>query len=833
VEGWLLVSREIVWQVRQADPGAVGIIRQELGVSRITAQVLVARGAANSIIARQRYQLSADILHSPWQLPGMKAAAQRIAEAIAKRERITVYGDYDVDGQTATALLVTVLRRLKAQVDYYIPSRTDEGYGLNAQAVTEIAHSGATLLITVDCGTTAVTEVALAHALGLDCIVTDHHEPAGEVAQAVALVNPKLAHSVYPWPHLAGVGVAYKLAVALAEHLNQPLQSEDLLDLVALGTVADVVPLLDENRWLVAAGLRKINEAPVPGIAALAAASQLSPGCIESSHLAFQMAPRLNAGGRIAHAMAGVEMLLSASMKEALPTAAKLDAENKTRQEIEEQILAEATVLASKQADAPLHLVVGENWHPGVIGIVASRLVEQYGRPTFVLSSADGVATASGRSVQGFHLTDALEKHADLLERFGGHAMAAGFTVRADRIDALRQALVAEAEATFAEGVPPTVVDIDAVVELTELDTRVLEELNQLGPFGFGNPAPVLGCYGVEPTYVKTVGKDNSVLRLSLPVARSQITAVGFRLGHLAAAISGPQDLAFTLMLNEWQGRKQLELRLRHLKGSERAIERVAHKAAAEVAATHDAAVADVSKSISVSVAGVTCCYNPSYKSYGQAYIQSLQQRDVRPFIWQQSEALPHDMPGLLKMAGDSRPPVVWLAQNAKAAIDATHDAPWALVLLAAPVGESWQTIVQRLQQMTSPHELHVLYPLEEHARAMTQVDADWPDRSLLVSVFVELRTRSRNKQPIAPQIIAERLGLSLAGAQRALAVFSELGLVDPKQGWTLLPQPTQKLDLHQSVSYNRYMAKRLADTQMLGSKDPQALFAQIVRLWR
>lgn len=827
------MSRETIWQVRRADQAAVESIRRELGVSRITAQVLVARGAINSAIARQRYQLSEESLHSPWLLPDIKAAVKRIAEAIARQELITVYGDYDVDGQTATALLVTVLRRLQARVRYYIPSRFDEGYGLNAQAVTEIAQSGSTLLITVDCGTTAVSETALAHSLGLDCIVTDHHEPAGELAQSVALVNPKLAHSTYPWPHLAGVGVAYKLATALVEHMNKPVHSADLLDLVALGTVADVVPLLDENRRLVAAGLEKINAAPIPGIAALAAASQLSPGSIESSHLAFQMAPRLNAGGRIAHATAGVDMLLAVSMSEALPIAAKLDAENRTRQAIEEQILEEAKALADAQADAPLHLVAGENWHPGVIGIVASRLVELYGRPTFVLSCADGVATASGRSIQGFHITQVLEKHAALLERFGGHAMAAGFTVQVDRIEELRQALVAEAAATFSDGVPPAVVDIDAVVDLTELDTKVMAELNRLGPFGYGNPAPVLCCYGIKPLHIKTVGKDNGVLRLTLPVARSQITAVGFRLGHLAAELSGPQDLAFTLTLNDWRGKQQLELRLRHIKRSEASTSREVHQAAPEVAATHDEAAVSGAKPVRCAVGDVTCCYNPTYQYHGKEYIESLLQRNIHPLVWEGSGLTHQGMQIPASTGYSGKQPPVDPAQNSPAPGVGMQGNPWALVLTAAPVGEMWRAVTQRLRQMSRPHEVHVLYPLDEREAAIAQVDADWPDRPVLVQVFIELRDRNKNKHSISPEIIAQQLGLTLAGANRALAVFAELGLVDPEKGWTLLPQPAQKLDLHQSVSYNRYMAKRMADTQTLSIKEPQALFAKILRLWR
>lgn len=580
----MLLLLDTLWHVRPTDARLVTEIAEELGVRSVTAQVLVSRGASSPGEARLMMSPAHIQLHSPWDLPDMESAVQRLLTAVKTEEKVTVYGDYDVDGQTATAVVLLGLRRLRVDVDYYIPGRLDEGYGLNAAAVTEIAERRGGLLITVDCGTTSADEVALAERLGMQCVVTDHHEIAGVPAPALALVNPKRSDSEYPFSHLAGVGVAYKLMNALAECLGKPQLVADLVDIVALGTIADVVPLCDENRVFAYQGLQKLNTGPTPGLAALAAVAKLVPGQIESHHVAFQLAPRLNAGGRMAEASVGVEMLLAPSLAAATAAAKTLDAANRERQRVEESVLAVAVRKAEQQGAAPVLVVDGEGWHPGVIGIVASRLVELYAKPAFVISFEGEMGTGSGRSLPGFNLAQALDASGALLERYGGHAMAAGLTVRSANLGELRSALSTAAYSQLGESgrVTPRL-DIDACVSLDDLELELVQEMGQLGPFGYGNPTPVLICENVLPVDVQLVGRQREHLRLALAAGRSRLTAMGFRMGDQAADAHAPLDLAFSLAVNEWQGRRSLQLRLKAMR--RRSVPR---KTAVEVAATSE-----------------------------------------------------------------------------------------------------------------------------------------------------------------------------------------------------------------------------------------------------
>lgn len=824
-----------IWQVRPVQTELARLISSELNVSLITAQVLVARGATSVQVADQLLNVQHQAEHSPWLLPAMNTAVDRVAQAVQTGEHIMVYGDYDVDGQTATALMVRVLRRLGAAADYYIPSRMDEGYGLHSQAVRDIAATGCTLIITVDCGTTAAAEIKLAHELGVDCVVTDHHEPAGTIAAALAVINPKLPGSRYPWPNLAGVGVAYKLAAALTERLGLANGATDLLDLVAVGTIADVVPIMDENRLLAHLGLQKINMNPLPGLAALAAASSLAPGQIESYNVAFHMAPRLNAGGRIAHAAAGVQMLLAPTMAEALPFAEKLDQENRTRQSMEEQILREAKAMAEKCQDDPVLLVAGTGWHPGVIGIVASRLVDLYGRPACVLACEGSTATASGRSVPGFHLTNALEQNAALLQRYGGHAMAAGFTIHTDNIAALRQALGAAAVAELGLEPPPPVLDIDTWVDLADLDLGILQELERLGPFGYGNSAPVLACREVTPKAVRTVGKEGTVLRLTLPVGRSQLTAVGFRMGHLAAQINSACDLAFILTLNEWQGRQSLELRLRDVRSCvakrQPALEQIATGNGEVAAAACVGTPNNAGAPANTLVAGIPCYDAQTYAERRVAYIQQLLQRDLHPLVWTGTAA---DAQTLQDELEQNRLGSAVAIAHPQSIVPAQPGKPWCLVFCHPPVGQAWRKCCAHLQaNVIRPAEAHLLYSASSKQAAQALLPAEWPDRESLVLVYRELqRLRPGVTEAAATANMAARTGLSENGLRLALQVFAELGIVDAERRFTLRPHPGSKLDLKVSVSYNDSVIRRQEDGNILAANTPQVMLAQLLSGW-
>ncbi|MGI6081779.1 MAG: single-stranded-DNA-specific exonuclease RecJ [Limnochordia bacterium] len=795
-----------LWRIRSADTDLEEAFSRQLGVRSVTARVLAARGAQT--LEAARLMLDADLgeLHSPWELPDMDRAVRRLQLAYARGEKVSVYGDYDADGQTGAAIVVIGLRRLGMNVDYYIPHRLDEGYGLHAAALASLAGSGTTLLITVDCGTTSAVEVSQAQEAGMDCIVTDHHEMTGYVVPAVAVINPRLPQARYPWSHLSGVGVAYKLMCAFGESLGRADLVADLEDLVAFGTIADVVPLQDENRVLVYRGLKRLNTSPLPGLAALAAVSQCAPGMIEAYHVAFQMAPRLNAIGRMADASVGMEMLLASNMERALPLAMQLDQANRERQEEEERVLAQARS-AAEALDNPVLVIAGQDWHPGVLGIVASRLVEQYGRPTLVLTREGDEVTGSGRSVSGFHITEALEASEHLLIRYGGHAMAAGMTLPVANLGELQRVLDQEAIRQLgSDGRALQVLNIDALAEPDELDEALLTELDRLGPFGCGNPSPVLAWTSVVPREVRVVGKGCRHLRLSLPMGRSQIVAVGFRLGHKASiAAANSLDIAFSLTINEWQGRRSLELRLRDLRSSEpTGVDEVA--AAGETDAETDREMA--------------CIDARSARSECSEYMADMVRRGLSTVLWvrhnpdrfAQTEALV-----LCPETEAIRQP----------------STPWGLVLYDPPVAEDWLRVWRQLTVESLPAEVHILYGTRETARAAALLDEDWPERAGLVQAYRHIQCLRQSGQSIDPQSLAAYCGLSLSGAMCALRVFAELNLVKQDgESWIPMPKPDGKLDLTWAVSYNEYMAKRRAACELLSSRQFCGAVSQWLRLF-
>ena len=550
------------------DPLAVERLREALGVSRTFAQVLVRRGLADAVAARAF--LTAEEVHDPRAFAGIDAAVASILSHLAAGSRITVHGDYDVDGVTATALLLRALRRLggdAADVEWFLPSRVDDGYGLSAATVERLAARGTRLLVTVDCAITAVEEVALARRLGVDVVVTDHHQPRADGALPDApIVHPSLGG--YPCPDLCAAGVAYKLAQALALAAGaDPAAADEDLDLVALATIADLVPLRGENRRLVRAGLRALASTDKPGLRALMRVARVDPSGLDARTVGFRLAPRINAAGRLHRADAGVELLLTRDEARAASIAQELDAANAERRFTEQRILFEAEAQVRELGPRPAYVLAGEGWHPGVIGIVASRIVERTNRPAVLiaLDPDDGTGTGSGRSIPAFDLLGALHAAAPLLQRYGGHRAAAGLTLDAARVDELREAFEAHAASVLsAEDLVP-VERVDAVVGGAQLGLALADELAQLEPTGMGNPGVNLLVAGALLTDARQMGEEGRHVRFTVEAGGGRCRAVAFGCdGRLPVGPDTPADATFRLERNSWNGAVEPRLRLRH-----------------------------------------------------------------------------------------------------------------------------------------------------------------------------------------------------------------------------------------------------------------------------
>jgi single-stranded-DNA-specific exonuclease len=521
-----------------------------LGLSETTASVLVRRGYADPVEA-QAFLDAAVPEHDPFRLGDMEAACAAIRAAIAGGKPICVHGDYDVDGICATALAVGVLRELGAEVSWHLPSRFEEGYGLSGETLTRLAGGETGLVLTVDCGITAVEEVAHAKKLGLEVVITDHHRPGDQLPDCpVVATRP----SGYPFPELCGTGVVYKLAQALgAEGLDRRL------DLVALATVADVVPLLDENRGLVAAGLKRLAVTSNPGLRALMTAARVDPATVDAGAIGFRLAPRINAAGRLGHPGTALELLLTDDRKEADRLAGELETLNRDRQAVEDRILREALAQVAEWPEAKQrrrgYVLAGEDWHRGVIGIVASRLVERFHRPVVLIAGGEEEWTGSGRSIPAFDLHGALGACASLLGRWGGHRAAAGLSIRPENVEAFAEAFAARASADLSEDDLAPVVQVDAVVRGTELTLDLCAELERLAPFGLGNPGVTLLAVGCELSELGTVGEGKH-LKLAVKADGARSGAIAFGHGSQLDRYRRPvrYDVAFKLAANHWNG---------------------------------------------------------------------------------------------------------------------------------------------------------------------------------------------------------------------------------------------------------------------------------------
>jgi single-stranded-DNA-specific exonuclease len=552
------------WQIQERIPAPV---EQALSTyPSFFRQILYNHGIRNDQEAHTYLDAGMD-RDDPFTMTDMRESVDRILFAIRKQERIEVYGDYDVDGVTATALMVQVLRRLGAEVHPYIPNRFEEGYGLNLEAVESLAAQGVQLVVTVDCGIRSVQEAKRAEELGLDLIISDHHQPGSELPPAYTIICPKQPGDVYPDKDLSGVGLAYKISQALISKMPDcGFEAGDWLDLVALGTVADVVPLKGENRGLVRAGLNVMRRGQRPGLVSLANVARVNIPRIMSGDIGFILGPRLNAAGRLESALDSLNLLLADNAMEAGSLAQKLDNQNRQRQDITRKMQEEAVLIAQEEGGQEILFAVHPDFNEGVVGLAASRLVETFYRPAIVGRKGEEFTRASCRSIPEFHITHALDDCRDLLVRHGGHSMAAGFTIRNENLPELVLRLRTIAARELGALVLCPILRADLEIPLSELRPDLLTYLDQLQPTGQDNPEALFVSRGLKVVRFKTVGTESQHLRLTVSDGRIYYDGIAFRQGHWASQMPERVDLMYNYERNEFNGNVSLQLNIRDLK---------------------------------------------------------------------------------------------------------------------------------------------------------------------------------------------------------------------------------------------------------------------------
>ena len=563
------------WVVRPQDPKTALQIAEALDTTPLVGQVLLNRGYGDIEDATQFMNCQLADLIDPYILHGMQEAVERIIASLERQEKILVYGDYDVDGVTATSLILLFLKDLGFTTHYYIPKRVEEGYGVNKESIRKFNEEGIGLIITVDCGISSVEEISYANSLGMSVIVTDHHEPPIKLPDAAALINPLLAECAFPYKSLSGVGLAFYLIAGLRKGLRESgffKEGEEpslveYLDLVAVGTIADIVPLTGINRILVRAGLEQINVNPRLGIKTLLEVCGIQPGHVDSSSVAYRLAPKINAAGRLSDAMRGVLLLTTDSREAAEREAGFLDVENDERQRIERKIYTEAVENIQSSGIENDHrsiVLSSTDWHPGVVGIVASRLMERYYRPTVLLCLESGVYKGSARGIPNFHLFQGLSRCRDLLLEFGGHKYAAGIKITPENLEAF----IERFESVVREMVPEDgftpVIKLDAQANLDELGMGEVAKFQDLSPFGAGNPEPVVLIKDVQILNPKVVGGDH----LSFQAKQNGVTtgAIAFRQAHELERLEDRMELAVVPEVQTWQGVSQVKLRVKGMR---------------------------------------------------------------------------------------------------------------------------------------------------------------------------------------------------------------------------------------------------------------------------
>ncbi len=571
------------WNLKEApDEKATLALADSLNVSNILANLLIQRGITNFYEAKNYFRPSLETLYDPFLMNGMHEATQRVIHALTHNEKICVYGDYDVDGTCSAALMYLFLKELGANVETYIPNRLTEGYGVSITSIDILKEHGVNLIITVDCGITAVEEIDYANSLGIETIVCDHHQSKEKIPNAYAVLDPIKPGCNYPFKHLSGAGVGFKLASAVGERIGKKELALKYLDLVALAGAADIVPLVDENRVLVKEGLDLINTNPRPGIVALLKSARMEPGNLNAGQIVFTIAPRINAVGRLGDANRAVELFTTDDPKRALELAQVLEDENTERRKIDEMTFSHAMQLVDSEInmDSDLGIVLHyDDWHPGVIGIVASRLVEKFHRPAVMLTTIDGVAKGSARSIHGFNIYEALQSCEDLLLQFGGHEAAAGLAIEIEKLDEfkerfnfiLRQNMTAENKLHELH--------VDTKISFSEISPKFIRVLDQFAPFGPGNMRPVFMSENVTVVNSpRIVGVNHIVTSLRQNGNDKVFDAIGFNLGAFASIIDKEKnliDIVYTIESVQKEGKTYPQIRIKdiHIKENQAGLQ--------------------------------------------------------------------------------------------------------------------------------------------------------------------------------------------------------------------------------------------------------------------
>ena len=563
------------WCLTEPSIEVVSVLQKKLKIPAAVAGLLVNRGVTSEESAKEYIEADLSQLHDPFLMNGMHQAVDRVILALKQKEAITVFCDYDVDGVTSAAFLTHFFRDLNCKVEAYLPERNSEGYGLNSAAVRKIREGGAGLMITADCGITGVKEVALANEIGLDVIVTDHHQVGEEgLPMAIAVLNPHQADCDYPYRYLSGVGLAFKLAIGIRNGLHAAGWAKEKLpnlkrhlDLFALGTIADVAPLTGENHILTLHGLKMLSTTAKPGLVALKETAGIV-GNVDARSVGFGLGPRLNAAGRLGKADSGLNLLISTDLKEAKTLAKELEITNTERKEIQEETVAEAESLFRGEIDIKKDRVIvlaSELFHPGVIGIAASRLVDKYHRPTVLIALEGGKGKGSGRSIPSFNLFRAFTDCGKHLDQFGGHAYAAGLTIKEDQVNTFRNAMKEVGHRYLNEEDLIPVIRLDNSLTLEEINLYLYKRIALLEPFGAENRVPCFFSRGVQLQEVKCIGKDKTHIRFRARQGKGQIEGVGFGLAEILESVEVDAelfDIAYELNLNTWNGREKLEIKM-------------------------------------------------------------------------------------------------------------------------------------------------------------------------------------------------------------------------------------------------------------------------------
>ena len=555
------------WQICETDKEKVDELKSKYNISELLATILVNKNITTQKEINEFLNPTRNDFFDPFLMNDMDIAIKRIKKAIENQEKVIIYGDYDVDGITSITVLKSFLKDVGLDVDYYIPNRLEEGYGLNKNAIDEIAKKEYKLMITVDCGISAIEEVDYANSLGIEVIITDHHEPGDEIPKALAVVDNKRKDNKYPFRELAGVGVAFKVSQALAQSMN--IREEEYLkylDIVCVGTISDIVPLVSENRVITKLGLKLVKQTRNMGLRAIINSSVYSQ--INSTTISFGVAPRINACGRMGKAEQALKLLLSKDIYEVNKLTQELNSYNRERQEIEKEIFENVLTKIEQNNLAKNRTIVvgGENWHHGVIGIVSSKITEKYFKPSILLSfEEDGTGKGSGRSIPGFDLHEALMKCENCLEKFGGHSMAVGLTIKKENLEQFYKEFEKIAEENEIENIIP-IINVDAKIELDKIDKSVVEDLKQLEPFGEANKTPTFALKNIRIDSIRALSEGKH-LKLTLRENNQIINAIGFNIGELAEAykIGDKIDIAGVLEINTFNGIDNLQINIKDI----------------------------------------------------------------------------------------------------------------------------------------------------------------------------------------------------------------------------------------------------------------------------